>query len=365
MRRAAAVLLALVAACSGGDGDAADGATTTTAPPIDAPRLEAARAYAFAEGRNTQGVVILHHGELIAEWYAEGASGESFAASWSMAKSFTSALIGIAIEQGLIPGVDEPMSTWFPEWANDERSAITLEHVLHMASGLDWVEDDDPASLATSDIAGLVLNSPDELAYAVGQPLRAEPGTVFNYSSGDTMLLSGVLQQATGRSAADYAEEVLFDPIGMDPVDWWQDAAGHTLTYCCLDTTSRDFARFGQLYLEGGRWGDEQVVPADWVAESLTPSPIAAGYGYQWWLTPGTTEFQAIGFDGQHLYVLPEHDLVVVRNGTYGKYDGPSIADPNLFTNYPSAGLSPGRGTAPPNDWDDTAFLTPIVEALG
>ncbi len=179
------------------------------------------------------------------------------------------------------------------------------------------------------------------------------------------MLLSGVLQQATGMSAADYAQQELFGPLDMTPLDWWQDAAGHTLTYCCIDTTSRDFARFGQLYLDGGRWGDEQVVPEAWITESLTAGahhvavrlPVVAHGRHR----RGSL---AMGFDVQRIYVMPDLDLVVVRNGTYVKDPGPPVADPNLFGVYPPGGFVPGRGTAPPNDWNDDAFLTPIIEAL-
>jgi len=339
---------------------------------MDAAALDQARAYAFTEGRNTQGVVVVRHGVVVAEWYAAGAGPDSWAASWSMGKSFTSALIGIAIEEGLIPSVDEPMATYFPDWKGTPREAITIRHVLQMAAGLAWNEDYDPAAIDQSDVIQLVLFNPDQLAYASARLAESEPGSVFNYSSGATLLLSGVLEQATGMKASAYAAERLFGPLGIDQVEWWEDASGHTLTYCCVDTTTRDFARFGLLYLRGGAWGDQQVVPADWIADSITPSPAEKGYGYQWWLT-GNTEgdvpadmYSARGHDGQYIYVIPSLDLVVVRNGTYVKYDGPPIADPNLFEKYPSDCLVPGQGTCEPRPdvgWNDADFLTPIVES--
>jgi CubicO group peptidase (beta-lactamase class C family) len=338
---------------------------------MDPESLEAARTYAFGDGMNTQGVVVVHDGEIVAEWYADGADDESWAASWSVAKSFTSALIGIAIEHGLIPGVDEPMTTWFPEWEGSEREAMTLGDVLHMSSGLDWIEDYDPAAVNESDIIRLVLGEQDQLAYAASRPAANEPGSVWSYSSGDTMLLSGVIEQATGMTADEYARQELFDPIGIEQVEWWRDAEAHTLTYCCLDTTSRGFARFGLLYEREGSWGGEQVVPREWVEESLVPAPPSdGGYGYQWWLDqpaelPDDT-FAALGHDGQFIYVIPSLDLVVVRNGTYVKDPGPPIADPNLFAKYPSDGLVPGKGTIyPEQGWDVVAFLGPIVESLG
>lgn len=385
MQRAVHVVTALLligaATASGGptaqaSGPFGPGADWEVADPaehgMDAYTLGWSRLYAFAEGRNTQGVVVIRGGEIVAEWYAPGADQDSWAASWSMAKSFTSALIGIAIDDGLIRSVDEPMVTYYPEFAGTPREDIALRDVLQMASGLDWVEDYDPAAIEDSDIIQAVLFQANQLDYAVSQPALHEPGTTFNYSSGDTMLLSGVIEQATGMSVAEYAEEELFGPLGIDQVDWWQDADGHTLTYCCLDTTTRDFARFGQLYLDGGAWGDEQVVPAEWVADSLTPSPAFDGYGYQWWLTGNSDDyrlpedlFSARGHDGQFIYVIPSLDLVVVRNGLYVKHDGPSVADPNLFGHYPSDSLGVDRGTfKPENGWDDSPFLLPIIASI-
>jgi CubicO group peptidase (beta-lactamase class C family) len=339
---------------------------------IDAAELDKARAYAFATGKNTQGVVVVHQGAIVAEWYdtANGAGKDSWAASWSMAKSFTSALVGIAIDEGLIPSVDEPMATYYPTWQGTRREEITLRDVLQMSSGLDFVEDYDPGSLDSSDIIQMVVFKQDQLRYAANRPAKEEPGSVWSYSSGDTMLLSGMLEDVTGMEVYEYAEEKIFAPLGIDQVDWWQDARSNTLTYCCLDTTSRDFARFGQLYLHNGLWGEQQIVPTEWVADSLEPSPSFDGYGYQWWLTgtsgdglPADT-YSARGHDGQYIYVIPSLDLVVVRNGTYAKFDGPPIGKPTLFPRYPSGGLVPGEGTTPPDEWNDVDFLTPIINAL-
>jgi CubicO group peptidase (beta-lactamase class C family) len=288
-----------------------------------------------------------------------------------MGKSFTSALIGIAIDEGLIASVDEPMTTWYPAWKGTEREDITLGDVLRMSSGLDWVESYDPAAIEESDIIQMVLFQPNQLRYAARRPALNPAGDVWSYSSGDTMLLSGVIEQVTGMSTEEYAEDRIFEPIGIDQVEWWQDARGHTLTYCCRDTTSRDFARFGWLYLSGGTWGDEQVVPGEWVDESLEPAPTYEGYGYQWWLTGNTEDrlpgdlYSARGHDGQYIYVIASLDLVVVRNGTYVKHDGEPIADPNLFGKYPSSGLVEGQGTSPPESgWDDAEFLTQIIDSL-
>ncbi|MFW5875178.1 MAG: serine hydrolase domain-containing protein [Myxococcota bacterium] len=367
---AAFVSLLVVSGCSGGDDPG--GWWTVAAPDdkgMDAAVLEGAREYAFEPGKNTQGVVVVRDGAIVAEWYAEGWDETSFAASWSVAKSFTSAAIGIALEEGLIPSLDVSMAEYIPEWEGTNRADITLRHVLGMASGLDWVEDYSPTA-DSSDIVYMVTSASDQLAYASSIELASTPGTVWNYSSGDTMLLSGVLERASGMSAGEYAQRELLSPLGIEPADWWRDAEDHTLTYCCLDTPTRQFAKLGLLYLQQGRWEGEPVVSADWVAESTSPTPADDAYGYQWWLTgrsraelPDDT-FSARGHDGQYIYVIPSLDLVVVRNGLYHKFDGEPVADPYLFSRYPSDGYFPDRGTQPPDEWDDVSFLAPIIDSI-
>ncbi|MFN8052964.1 MAG: serine hydrolase [Acidimicrobiales bacterium] len=336
---------------------------------MDPTALEKARSYAFADGKNTQGVVIVRHGVIVDEWYAPGANKDSWAASWSMAKSVASALVGIAIGEGKIPSIDVKMTTYYPDWAQRGLGDVTLRDVLEMSSGLKWDESYAPEDLGTSDVIDMVTRESDELAYAASRPRAVPPGTVFNYTSGGSMLLSGVLQQATGMSARDYASAKLWSQIGVTKVDMWNDAAGHTLTYCCVDTSSRNFARFGLLYLHQGAWGGKQVVPTSWVADSVAGSRAAHDtYGLQWWLDDAqgvpSDMFYADGHDGQFIYVIPSLDLVVVRNGTYVKNPGPPVADPTLFNLYPSGGLAPGAGTTPPDNWDNGAFLTPIVDSI-
>ncbi|MEO6988487.1 MAG: serine hydrolase, partial [Aquihabitans sp.] len=150
---------------------------------MNSDKLEEARSYAFTDGRNTQGVVVVHDGAIVSEWYADGSDQDSWAASWSVAKSFSSALIGIAIDEGKIPSVDEPMTTWYPEWADDERRQVTLRDVLQMAPGLAWNESYDPSDMGSSDIIKLGFSERDQLAYAASRPPSGDrPGTVFTYS---------------------------------------------------------------------------------------------------------------------------------------------------------------------------------------
>jgi CubicO group peptidase (beta-lactamase class C family) len=344
------------------------------APPaeqgMDAATLEGARTYAFQPGKNTQGVVVTRRGVLVAEWYEDGRDATSYAASWSMAKSFTSALVGIAIDEGKIPGVATRLVDYYPQWAGSPREEITIEHTLHMSTGLMWNEDYVIENASTSDAVYLVFTTDSPLQFVVDKPLEFPPNTMFEYSSGNTLLLSGVIAKATGKSTGEYAQAKLFSKLDIKGAEWWRAKTGETLTYCCLDMTSRDFARFGLLYMRHGMWEGEQVVPAAWIDASLTPAPTYKGYGYQWWLQGNTDPalpadlFMANGHDGQFIYIIPSLELVVVRNGHYDKYGGLPVADPQLFLRYPSDGLIEGGGTLPPDTWSHVDFLRPILASI-
>ncbi len=362
---------ATVASLPAGAAPPDDGGWNIVAPAdqgLDAAALDAVDAYAAVPARNTQGVVVVRGGEIVNEWYAPGEGPRSWAASWSVAKSVTGLLVGIAIDRGLIAGVDEPMTTWYPDWAGTPKAAITLRDVLQMASGLKWNEGYDPADLANSDVIQMGLAA-DQLAYAAARPLEVQPGTRFHYSSGDTMLLSGVLAQATGMPVDEFAREALFDPLGITQMEWWRDASGHTLTYCCVDTTTRNFARFGLLMLHEGEWDGTQVVPAQWVRDSLQATPESNGsYGYQWWIQHITGVDGPVammnGHDGQFVYAIPSLDMVVARNGEYTKSECAPLADPILFGRYPPNGLIPGAGTHPPDEWNHNTFIGAIVAGI-
>lgn len=336
---------------------------------MDAAVLAGARAYAFTPERNTQAVVVVRARTIVAEWYAEDRDRDSLGASWSIAKSFTSALIGIAIERGEIPSVDTPMHTWFPEFLGTDKEAITLRDVLEMASGIAW---DETYEVGPSDIAEMALETGgSHVDIVLDNEVAHPPGTFFNYSSGDTMMLSHVLQQATGMRADEYAQRHLFDPLGVREVRWWRDRSGHTLTYCCADLTARDFARFGQLYLDGGVYAGRRIVSEAWAAESIAPSRASDEYGLQWWL-PGNWDprlppdtYAAIGVDGQYIYIVPSLDLVVVRLGRYTPpFQADGVIDTSLFADIPQGGVFSRRGTQPPETWDDYEFLAPIMDSI-
>ncbi len=378
------ILLLLVSACSS--------ETAESFPPIDsgsssdwkvvAPeklgldpaKLEVARAYAFQNEMYTQAVVVIKDGYLVAEWYAEGTDKNTWATSWSIAKSFTSALLGIAWGDGLLSSLDVTMGTFVTEWSgDDERASMTLRDVITMSSGLHWSEDYSLDPNDVSEVAQMVLNS-DPLSVPVAQPLESEPGTVWEYSSGDTMLLGIVVEKLTGKNATAFARERIAKPLGMKQFDWWEDGQGNTYTFCCLDTTPRDFAKFGQLFLQNGVWGGEQIVPAEWVSMTVDEKADSfAGYGLQWWLNdpagdpfpslPDNAYF-ALGHDGQYVGIFPDENMIIVRLGKYVKPDGPAVATKSLFGNgHTSDGIGSTGTTPPGEDWDDDKFFRMVLDA--
>jgi CubicO group peptidase (beta-lactamase class C family) len=338
------------AACGGGSGGGSAGSTpaptaqTSVWPGADwdvsSPESEGMDAAGledvatYCQAHNCGGVVIVRHGRIVWERYRGGWDVNSTDNSWSMAKSVTSALVGIAIAEGKIKSIDESAADFIPEWRGDDRKEITLRNLLSMTSGLLWNED----YFQKSDVTTMIF-SDDQNAYAISRPLSRDPGDDWYYSSGDAQVFSAIIKAATGEDAYQYAQEKLLGPIGVTG-DWWDtDKAGNVLTYCCLHTTAREFARFGYLYLRDGLWGDKQIVPADWVRESTQASQSEnPSYGLYWWLldlpdAPKDT-YMAMGFQTKRIYVIPSLDIVAVR-----------------------------IGEGDDETWNDDAFLKPIVDA--
>jgi CubicO group peptidase (beta-lactamase class C family) len=328
---------------------------------------------------NTQGVVIVRGGAVVKECYADGKGPDDPATSWSAAKSFVSTLIGIAIDQGLIPGVDVKMSTFFPEWANDERRNIRLEDVLWMQSGLKFREE-------YSDLSSEVIklfNAADANAYARSLPYDRPASSNWYYSSGDSQLLGAVVQKVAGKPAGDWAKEKIFDPLGMSPVDWWKDGSGVTNTYCCIDTPTRQFAKFGLLALREGNWDGNQIVSKKWIHQATTTlATHNPGYAYQWWTQGSLAKdipeypdlFWADGLDQQKIFVIPSLDLVIAKNTLYGKPAGaPKAASgQGVLSKITPRGIGgvnattgrPNAGTIAPLVWEDVALLAPVINSI-
>ena len=266
--------------------------------------------------------LVLHKGEVVSELYGPDISVETTLISWSMAKSITHALVGIAQMDGLLHAENNNL---FPEWANDERRNITLQQLLEMRSGLSWVEDyvDGDASDVIEMLFGSGVN--DNAGYAIDQPLVAEPGSKWVYSSGTTNIVTRLLGNVLGDTPGSherierFMRTRLFDAIGMQAEPKF-DAAGTFVGSSYVYATAREFAKFGQLYLHDGICNGKRILPEGWVNHARTQhvfdEETGLGYGAHWWTLPGErNSLVAAGYEGQYIMVIPERDLVVVRLG--------------------------------------------------
>ena len=271
----------------------------------------------------TQGVVLIKNGLLVGERYADGFSTDSYGTSWSMAKSFYAALIGISIDRGEIISLDDPVALYL-EYFNDERRDITLRDLLNMTSGLDFPDHEHED----------MFFSADHLDYARNVGVEKEAGLIFEYNNVNSMLLADILLQATGVAADTLLRERIFDKIGLDDVTLWQDSAGNPLTYCCVDTTARQYARFGLLFARDGNWNGEQIIPKQFVDEtfskvwdSLNSDTIAQdrGYSLHWWISRHDDQaviFNASGKFGQYIFIDRANDIVFTRITKYHSTGG-------------------------------------------
>ncbi len=260
----------------------------------------------------------------------------------SVTKSFTSALVGIAIDKGFIQDEDEKMFAFFPEYANlsdGRKGDITLAYLLTMTSGLEWNEMEFPYSNTRNDLVQLFIVS-DPIEYILAKPVVNEPGTIWYYNGGGTNLLGEVIREATGMRMDVFADEYLFEPLGITDYEW--DYLNSEIIHASgnLELRPRDMAKLGYLFLKGGTWQGERIVSEEWIAEStkshISPS-WADGYGYQWWIetyhsnsTP-VDSFYAAGWGGQRITVFPSLDMVVVFTG--GNYVGENPID-DIITHY-------------------------------
>ena len=276
---------------------------------------------------DTLALVVVHGGRLVFEKYAPDHHPGSTLISWSMAKSITHALVGVAVGDGLL---DTAMDNLFPEWSGDGRRAITLQHLLNMSSGLAWNEDyvDDSVSDVIEMLFGTdaANHAGDHAAYAASRTLASEPGTRFVYSSGTTNLVTRVLARALGDSPPSnertltFMRERLFGPLGMTSATPKFDNAGTFVGSSYVYATAHDFARFGWLYLNDGVWDGSRILPEGWVEHGrtycATDPENNTGYGAHWWLPPALPgSMAAFGYEGQFTFVVPDRDLVVVRLG--------------------------------------------------
>jgi CubicO group peptidase (beta-lactamase class C family) len=279
---------------------------------VDQADIDAAVSEAFGSSDAVDGVksvVIISGGEIVYERDHPLVDPTLPTSSFSVAKSFTAATIGLLVGDGLLD-VDEPAPV--DEWSDpaDPRHAITVADLLHMASGLEWTED---YADGNADVIQM-LGAPVAGAYAASKPLESEPGTVFEYSTGTTAILAMIVADVLGgpEEQTDYVQSRLLDPIGMTSTTLFKDPSGRWVGGLGADSSPADFARFGLMVLRDGTWDGERILPEGWVDYMRTPSPAADYYGAQWWLDGPPGSFMAVGLLGQHIDLYPELDLIVV-----------------------------------------------------
>lgn len=279
--------------------------------------------------RAVTALLVLKDGKIVYENYFLGTGPEDRRISWSVAKSYLSALVGIALDEGHIASLDDPVTAYAPVLEGGAYDGATIRQVLNMASGVIFDEDYLDQS---SDInrMGRVLalgGEMDDFAAGLTETF-AEPGQMWQYVSIDTHVLGMVLRGATGQSVTDLLSEKIIAPLGVEYAPYYlTDGVGTAFVLGGLNMTTRDFARFGQMYLQQGSWRGQQIVPADWVVASTTPSapPAAASapasgqfydYGYQWWIPKDATprEYLARGIYGQYIYINEPENVVIVTN---------------------------------------------------
>lgn len=274
---------------------------------------------AFIAKQNVAGLIVLHDGKVRLERYARGYGPEGRWTSFSVAKSFTSTLVGAAIKDGYIKSVDDPVTDYIPELKGSAYDGVTVAQLLTMTSGVKWNEDytDPNSDVARMLVVPVPAGEDPTVAYMRRLPREAEPGTKWVYKTGETNLVGVLVWRATGKPLAEYLTEKVWKPFGMaqDAV-WMVDTTNHEIGGCCLSVSLRDYARFGQFVLDGGKG----VVPDGWFADATsahaTVRPGGFGYGYQWWTYPGGT-YGAQGIFGQTITIDPGSRTVVVMSGAW------------------------------------------------
>ncbi len=276
-------------------------------------------------------LLVVKNGYLVFEKYYSWGSREKYAEVHSVTKSFTSALIGIALDKGYLNSVDQKLVDFFPEYITDEsdpmKKEISLRHLLTMSAGFKW-NDWGPS------MRKWLYFSPDWVKSAIQLPQENNPGEVFNYNSSTSHLLSAILSKSTETSTLDFAKQYLFVPLGIQSAYWHVDQQGYNIGGFGLGLSARDLAKFGFLYLNNGYWNGQSIVSEIWVKESTSQQiqtvshPIYGEfqYGYQWWVkkVDGCKSFRARGKRGQFIVVVPELDLVIAVTSNPGRPHPPT-----------------------------------------
>ena len=281
----------------------------------------------YLKENETVAFLVIKNDSILYENYFSDYEKSSIVASFSMAKSVLSLLVGCAIDDGKIKSVNEPITNYLPD-LKDEFKKVTINDLLNMTSGIAFSESYyNPFGNAASVYYGTNLKKE-----ILKLKLKYEPGTKFQYSSGDSQILGFVLQASLKeQTISNYLQEKIWIPLGMEyDATWSLDKKnGIEKTFCCLNARARDFAKIGRLFLNEGNWNGKQIVSKEWVKNSLSPNNTSGdytNYKNQWWLNPEKGSYMAQGINGQYIYVNPSKKLIIVKLGKrYGKADWPEL----------------------------------------
>ena len=287
---------------------------------VSSDKVDALIDLAFLDDA-TQAVVVIKNGKIISEQYAEGYGKDSHGTSWSMAKSYYAALIGISIDRGEIGSLDDEVSQYL-KYFDDERSKITIRDLLNMSSGLDFPEDEHEKMFFQS----------DHLKYAKSVGVEKSTGLVFEYNNVNSMLLGDILLVATGKKADILLNERILEPIGVKDFKLWKDENGNVLTYCCVDMSARDYSKIGLLFARNGNWNGVQLLSKDYIDETfqlvwdlnIGDRIKRPGYSLHWWVSKYDEEskiFNSSGKFGQFTFVDRKNDVIVTRITKYDQQD--------------------------------------------
>ena len=296
--------------------------------------------YAFQDGNFTGAVIVIRNGYIVAERYADDRMATDLVTSWSVAKSFTSALIGKALDEGLISSLDQQVSEFIPAWKDSDKEVITLRQLMTVKTALELLD------------GGDFYDEEDQLQVSIDRNLIGQPGEqLYTYSNSDVMLAGEVVRSSTSMTPKTYLDQKIGSVIRFSG-EWWQDTKGHILTYCCLDSTARDFGRFGLLFARNGEWEGQEVLSDNWITESTAPA-LSGQYGFYWWPAPNTG-FTALGVQGQIVAVYPAEDLVIMRFSSYTRMGDGSVV--RTGSNY--------HATTEPANFENNTFIDNVLEAL-
>ena len=294
---------------------------------MNSNKLKAVYDYCADDERVTYSFMIIKDGYVVAEDYFRNKDKNSLLNSYSLAKSFTAALTGIAIQQGYLNGVEDKMVDYFSELQGEEvdplKKEIEIKHLLTMTAGSEWEENE--LSSGTNDLYNIRFST-NYVQYVLNKPMVDTPGTVWNYSSGCPLELGGIIENATGMLTSNYAKQTLFSYLGINDVEWDDDFEGHTIAAWGLKLKTRDYAKLGYLYWKNGLWEQNQVLPEYWVDDTRKPAlPDALQYGYLFWRAYRYEEhietqvpldtYMATGLFQKYIIIIPSYNLILVRLG--------------------------------------------------